>query len=132
MELAPPGSAQSVTQPTPLAVYTEAATTRNASGASAVLTFPAGITRAFVGVNLTVFAGGTNLKVDLQQADANGIYQTIGTTGLLTAVGPVNFSVGEGQGTAPSAVLTGPLFKLVWTVTGVFTTLTYQIGVTVR
>lgn len=132
-----PADAQSVTLPNALAIYVETATTRNTNGNTATLTLPAGVSRAFVGVNLTVLTGGTtpSVQVAYQQLDANGNWQTIGNHTALTAVGLANFSVGPDHTNAlpnNSAALVGPSFRLAWVITGAPTTATFQIGVTVR
>lgn len=130
------GTAQvagTVTAQTPATsdLYTEAATSRTTNGNTATLTFPAQIADVFVGINVTGFAGGTNVVISLQQQDANGIFQTIASSAALTATGVANFSAGPG--TANGALLrSGGSYRLAWTVTGTFTTLTFQLGVTGR
>jgi len=112
-------------------LYTEAAQSRLTSGNTANMTWPTTNTDAYVAVNLTGFAGGTNVTISLDQQDANGIWQSLATSGALTAVGTKNFTVGQFGGN--HAVLrSGQPWRLSWTVTGTFTTLTFQIAVTGR
>ncbi|HEV2347595.1 MAG TPA: hypothetical protein VGS97_26120 [Actinocrinis sp.] len=123
----------SVTTVTPATsdLYTEAPASRTTSGNTATLTWPANVTEAFVGVNVTGFAGGTNVVISLQQQDANGIFQTIASTAALTAVGTAVLAVGPGQ-TNGVLLRSGGAYRLAWTVTGTFTTLTFQLGVSAR
>ena len=125
-----PADATSVTQPNALNIFTEAASARTTSSQTANQTMPAGVSRMFVGINVTGFAGGTNVQYFVEQQDANGIFQALASTAQLTATGAVNLSVGEGQ--TNGAVLTGAPWRIRWVVTGVFTTLNVQFGVTVR
>lgn len=112
-------------------IYTEAPAARTTNGNTANLTWPANVTEAFVGVNITGFAGGTNVVISLQQQDSNGIFQTIASTAALTATGTALLAVGPGQ-TNGVLLRSGGTYRLAWTVTGVFTTLTFQLGVTAR
>lgn len=111
-------------------IYTESAQSRTTNGNTSTLTWPAQVTDAFVGVNVTGFAGGTNVVVSVQQQDANGVWQTIASTSAITAVGTAQLSVGPG--TNGVLLRSGGSYRLAWTVTGVFTTLTFQLGVTAR
>lgn len=122
-----------VLAPNPTDTYTEAPVSRTTNGNTATLTWPANVTEAWVGVNITGFAGGTNVQIFLDQQDANGIFQTIGSTALLTATGAADFGVGPGQTNASAIMLrAGGAYRLRWVVSGVFTTLTFQLGVTAR
>lgn len=125
-----PVDALSTTQPNPLNIFTEAAQARTTNGQTANQTLPAGATRMFVGINITGFAGGTNVQYFVEQQDANGIFQPIASTATLTQTGPANLSIGESQ--TNQAVITGAPWRIRWVVTGVFTTLNVQFGVTVR
>jgi len=112
-------------------LYSEAAQSRTTAGNTGSMTWPATNTDAYVAVNLTGFAGGTNVTISLDQQDANGIWQSLANSGALSAVGTKNFTVGQFGGN--HAVLrSGQPWRLSWTVTGVFTTLTFQIAVTGR
>ncbi|SRR6266540_3849947 len=128
-----PSSALPVTQPTPVTVYTEATTARTTSSQTGTLTWPAGVTRAFVGVNLTALTGGTTptVTVNIQQMDANGNWITIASTAALNAVGVAQLSVGQGH-TAGAVVLSGGSFRISWTVTGGPATCSFQVGITAR
>lgn len=112
-------------------LYTEAPAARTTNGNTANLVWPANVTEAFVGVNITGFAGGTNVVISLQQQDANGIFQTIASTAALTATGTALLAVGPGQSNGV-LLRSGGTYRLAWVVTGVFTTLTFQLGVTAR
>jgi hypothetical protein len=123
----------SVTALTPATsdIYTESTTSRTTNGNTATLTWPANVTDALIGINITGFAGGTNVVIGLQQQDANGVWQTLASSAALTATGAATFSVGPG--TANGALLrSGGAYRLAWTVTGTFTTLSFQLGVTAR
>ena len=112
-------------------LYSEAAQSRTTNGNTANMTWPSTNTDAYVAINLTGFAGGTNVQISLDQQDANGIWQSLANSGLLTAVGTKNFTVGQFGGN--HAVLrSGQPWRLSWTVTGTFTTLTFQLAVTGR
>lgn len=124
----------SVTQPAPAALVTEATTSRTSSNNGSNLTWPAGVTRAFVGVNLTALTGGTSptVQVQLQQQDANGVFQVIGQlSAALSAVGVGTFSVGEGQ-TNGAVILSGGIYRLAWVITGAPATCSFQIGLSAR
>ncbi len=126
------GVSGTVTAQTPATsdIYTESPTSRTTNGNTATQTWPSNVTDAFVGVNVTGFAGGTNVVVSVQQQDANGVWQTIASTSAITAVGTAQLSVGPG--TNGVLLRSGGSYRLAWTVTGVFTTLTFQLGVTAR
>jgi hypothetical protein len=124
------GSVTSVT-PATADIYTESAVARTTNGNTANLTWPANVTEALIGVNVTGFAGGTNVTISLQQQDANGIFQTIASTAALTAVGTAVLAVGPGQSNGV-LLRSGGVYRLAWVVTGTFTTLTFQLGVTAR
>jgi|GEM_PF-4267280 len=112
-------------------LYSEAAQSRLTAGNTGSMTWPSTNTDAYVAVNLTGFAGGTNVTISIDQQDANGIWQSLATSGALTAVGTKNFTVGQFGGN--HAVLrSGQPWRLSWTVTGTFTTLTFQLAVTGR
>lgn len=112
-------------------LYTESPVSRTTSGNTATLTWPANVTEAFIGVNITGFAGGTSVQFFLDQQDANGIWQTISNTGTETAVGAYNFGCGPGQA-AGALLRSGGAYRIRWVTVGTFTTLTFQIGVTAR
>jgi hypothetical protein len=112
-------------------IYVESPTSRLTNGNTANLTWPVNVTEAFVGVNVTAFAGGTNVQIFLDQQDANGIFSQLASSAVLTATGAVNFGAGPGQATG-ILLRSGGVYRLRWTVTGVFTTLTFQLGVTAR
>lgn len=112
-------------------VYSESAQSRTTNGNTANMTWPSTNTDAYVAVNVTGFAGGTNVSISFDQQDANGIWQSLATSGNLTATGTKNFTVGMFGGN--HAVLrSGQPWRLSWTVTGTFTTLTFQVAVTAR
>ncbi|RLU81122.1 hypothetical protein CTZ27_33320 [Streptomyces griseocarneus] len=116
-----------VVQP-PATLYTEAAQSRTANGATAAQTWTNNVAAAIVGVNVTGFVGGTNLVVGLQQQDANGVWQTLASTAAITATGTAAFSVGQGMATG-AMLVSGGSYRLTWTLTGTFTTLTFQLSV---
>lgn len=116
-----------VPQP-PVALYSEATTSRTTNGAISNQTWTNNVSQAIVGVNVTVFTGGTNVVVSLQQQDANGQWQTIGSTQAITAVGSANFSVGPGM-TNGAVIVAGGTYRLAWTLTGTFTALSFQLSV---
>ncbi len=116
-----------VVQP-PVALYSEAVQSRTANGATAAQTWSNNVSAAFVGVNVTAFVGGTNVVVSLQQQDANGVWQTLASTATITATGTAAFSVGQGMATG-AVLVSGGSYRLVWTLTGTFTTLSFQLSV---
>lgn len=116
-----------VSQP-PAALYSEATTSRTTNSTTATQTWTNNVSQAIVGVNITGFAGGTNLVVSLQQQDANGVWQTIASSATITAVGAATFSVGPGMQTG-ALLISGGSYRLAWTLTGTFTTLTFQLSV---
>lgn len=126
------GVSGTVTAQTPATadIYTESPTSRLTNGNTATLTWPANVTDAFVGINVTGFAGGTNVIISVQQQDANGVWQFIGSTAAITAVGTATLSVGPG--TNGALLRSGGSYRLSWAVTGTFTTLNIQLGVTAR
>lgn len=112
-------------------LYTEAPQSRTTNGNTGNMTWPSTQTDAYVAVNITGFAGGTNVTISLDQQDANGIWQSLANSGTLSAVGTKNFTVGQFGGN--HAVLrSGQPWRLSWTLTGVFTTLTFQVAVSAR
>lgn len=110
--------------------YSEAPVSRLTNGNTGANNWPNGVEYGFVGVNITGFAGGTNVTIQLQQLDANGVWQTIGTTAALTGVGTATFSVGVGLNS--NLLVSFSQFRFAWVVTGVFTTLNFQIGMHTR
>ncbi|MGA5135038.1 hypothetical protein ACPCTO_35165 [Streptomyces olivoreticuli] len=72
-----------VVQP-PVALYAEAGQSRTVNGATAAQTWTNNVSAAFVGVNVTGFAGGPNVVVSLRQLDANGIWQSLASTAAIT------------------------------------------------
>lgn len=124
------GSVTALTQ-TAVDVYTESPTSRLTNGNTATLTWPAHATETWIGVNVTGFAGGTNVQFFLDQQDANGIWQQIANTGQETAAGTYTFGCGPGQA-AGAMLRSGGAFRIRWVVTGTFTTLTFQLGVSAR
>ena len=116
-----------VPQP-PATLFSEAAQSRTTSGTTTSQTWTNNVSQAIIGVNVTGFAGGTNLVVSVQQQDANGQWQTIGSSATLTATGTANFSVGPGT-TNGAVLISGGSYRLAWTLTGSFTTLTFQLSV---
>lgn len=116
-----------VSQP-PATLFSEAVQSRTTSGTTSNQTWTNNVSQAIIGVNVTGFAGGTNVVVSVQQQDANGAWQTIGSSAALTATGTANFSVGPGT-TNGAVLISGGTYRLAWTLTGTFTTLTFQLSV---
>ncbi|MBD0743591.1 hypothetical protein [Streptomyces sp. CBMA152] len=116
-----------VVQP-PTAQYTEAAQSRTSAGNTATQTWTSNVSQVIVGVNVTAFTGGTNVVIGLQQQDANGVWQTIGSSSPITAVGAATFSVGAGMATG-AVIVSGGSYRLTWTLTGTFSALTFQLSV---
>ncbi|MFF4403830.1 hypothetical protein [Streptomyces sp. NPDC001404] len=116
-----------VVQP-PVSLFTEAAQSRTTNGATAAQTWTNNVSSVIVGINVTGFAGGTNVVVSLQQQDANGVWQTLGASTAITATGAATFSVGQGMATG-AVLVSGGSYRLAWTLTGTFTTLTFQLSV---
>ena len=114
--------------PAAVALYSEATTSRTTSGSIATQTWTNDVSQAIVGVNVTAFTGGTNVVVSLQQQDANGVWQTLASSAAITAVGAATFSVGPGMGTG-AVLIAGGSYRLAWTLTGTFTTLSFQLSV---
>lgn len=112
-------------------LYTESLTSRLINGNTATLTWPTGVSAAFVGVNCPTFTGGTNLQIFLQQQDANGIWQSIGASSQLTGPSDVMFSAGPGTSSAVMLRDGGPV-RLSWTVTGTFSALSFQLALSCR
>lgn len=115
-------------------VYTESPTSRLTSGTSSTGFWPNDIHQAFIGVNVTAISGGTSpaVTVSLQQQDANGIYQTIGTSSSISSVSAAAFSVGTGMTSGAMLVTGSGQYRLSWTVTGSPSVLTFQIGISAR
>jgi len=116
-------------------VYTESPVVngaRLANGNTNAGSFPNNASYLFVSVNVTAFTGGTNLVYSLQQQDANGNWVTIGSTAAITATGTYGFSVGPGMTNGNMLVPGAGQYRIAWTVTGTFTAVTSQIGVTGR
>lgn len=86
----------------------------------------------FVSVNVTAFTGGTNIVYSLQQADANGNFVTIGSTTTITATGTYGLSVGPGMTWANMLNAGNGNWRVSWVVTGSFSAVTSQIGVSAR
>ena len=85
-----------------------------------------------LGVNVSAFTGGTNLVYSLQVQDANGNWVTVGSTATITATGVYVVSVGPGM-TGGNLIPAGNgNWRVSWAVTGTFTAVTSQIGVTGR
>jgi hypothetical protein len=112
-------------------LYSEALTSRLTSGNTATLTWPGNVEWAFVGVNVATFTGGTNLQIFLQQQDANGIWQYIAASSTLTAAGVAMFSAGPGTNGGIMLRSGGPC-RLAWAVTGTFSALSFQLGLSCR
>lgn len=115
--------------------YTEAAVVNGArlvSGNTSAGSFPNNASAFFVSINVTAFTGGTNVIYSLQQQDANGNWVTVGSTAAITAVGTYAFSVGPGMTNGNLLVSGSGQYRVAWTVTGTFTGLTSQIGITGR
>lgn len=121
-------------QPTTV-VYTEAAVVngaRLANGNTAGANFPSNVAAVFVSVSVSVFTGGTNVTYSLQQQDANTNWVTVGSTPAITATGTYAFSVGPGMANGQLLVGSAGQYRVAWVVTGTFTGLTSQIGITGR
>lgn len=114
--------------PAPVALYSEATTSRTTNNTTATQTWTNDVSQAIVGVNVTAFSGGTNVVVSLQQQDANGVWQTLASSSAITAVGAATFSVGPGMQTG-AVLIAGGSYRLAWTLTGTFTTLSFQLSV---
>ena len=117
-----------------LSVYTEAAVVSGArltNGNTTAATIPGSASAFFVCVAVTAFTGGTNITYALQQQDANGNWVTVGSTAAITAVGNYAFSVGPGMANG-QLLIPGSKYQVAWTVSGTFTGLTSQIGVSGR
>lgn len=117
-----------VAAPAPVALYSEATTSRTSNNTTSPQTWTNDVSQAIVGVNVTGFSGGTNVVVSLQQQDANGVWQTLASSATITAVGTASFSVGPGMQTG-AVLIAGGSYRLAWTLTGVFTTLSFQLSV---
>lgn len=116
-------------------VYTEAAVVDGArltNGNTAGGSFPNNASAFFVSIAVTVFTGGTNVVYSLQQQDANGNWVSVGSTATITATGTYGFSVGPGMTNGNMLVAGSGQYRIAWTVTGTFTHLTSQIGITGR
>ncbi|MEV8480332.1 hypothetical protein [Streptomyces sp. NPDC051173] len=116
-----------VVQP-PVGLYSESVTSRTANGNTTTQTWTNNVATAIVGINVTAFTGGTNVVVGLQQQDANGIWQTLGSSAAITAATTATFSVGQGMATG-AVLVSGGSYRLAWTVTGTFSALTFQLSV---
>lgn len=112
-------------------LYSEAAQSRLTSGNTASMNWPTTQTDAYVAVNVTAFAGGTNVTISFDQQDANGIWQSVANSGGLTAAGTKNFTVGQ-YGGFHAILRSGQPWRISWTTAGVFTTLTFQVAVSAR
>jgi len=114
--------------------YTESPVSRTTSGSTAGGSWTANVQQAFVGVNVTVFSGGTSptLTVQLQQQDGNGIYQTIAQSPSINAVGTASFSAGTGMNSGQMIMAGQGQYRLAWVVTGAPTTLTFQLALSAR
>lgn len=117
-----------VAAPAPVGLFSEAPQSRTSSGSTSTQTWTNDVSAAIVGVNVTGFAGGTNVVISLQQQDANGVWQTLASSATITATGTATFSVGPGMGTG-TVLIAGGSYRLAWTLTGTFTTLTFQLSV---
>lgn len=116
-----------VSAPAASNLYNESTTSRTSNGNTSSQTWIFNVSQVFVGVNVTVFTGGTNLVVQLQQQDANGVWQTIAATAALTATGAATFSVGTGM-TNGAMLVAGGSYRFAWVLTGTFSALSFQIG----
>jgi hypothetical protein len=108
-------------------LYSEPPVTRTSDGNAGGLTSnpeTQAMTGLFLGVNVTGVTTPGTLIVSLQQQDANGIWQTIGVTNGITAVGAACLSVG-GSFTSP-AMLNGGPYRIAWTLGG--GTFTFQLS----
>lgn len=114
--------------PAPVALYSEATTSRTTNSTTATQTWTNDVSQAIVGVNVTAFTGGTNVVVSLQQQDANGVWQTLASSAAITAVGTATISVGPGMQTG-AVLIAGGSYRLAWTLTGTFTALSFQLSV---
>lgn len=116
-------------------VYTESAVVNGArltSGNTSPGSFPNNASYLFMSVVVTAFTGGTNLVYSLQQQDSNGNWATVGSTATITATGTYSFSVGPGMTNGNMLVPGAGQYRIAWTVTGTFTAVTSQIGITGR
>jgi hypothetical protein len=116
-------------------VYTESAVVSGArltNGNTNAGSFPNNASAFFVSVVVSVFTGGTNVTYSLQQQDANGNWVTVGSTAAITATGTYGFSVGPGMTNGNLLVSGAGQYRVAWTVTGTFSALTSQVGITGR
>lgn len=103
-------------------------TTGNITGGS----IPNNASIFLVSVNVSVFAGGTNVIYSLQVQDTNGNWAMVGSSATITATGVYAFSVGPGMTNGNLLPAGNGNWRVSWVVTGTFTNLTSQIGVTGR
>lgn len=125
------GGTVATNAPNASSIYTEAAQSRTTNGNTTANTWPLNANQCFVSVNVTGFAGGTNLVVSIQQADGNGNYVTIGSSASITQLGVYGFSVGQGM-TNGNMIAGGFGYRFSWALQGTFTTLTFQISAQAR
>lgn len=128
------GAVNTLTQ-SAFSVYTETAVVNGArltGGNIAGGSIPNNASLFLVSVNVSVFTGGTNLVYSLQVQDANGNWVTVGSTATITATGTYGFSVGPGMTNGNMLPSGAGNWRVSWTVTGTFSAVTSQIGVTGR
>ena len=131
--LGSPSASAGPVAPAPVTLYTESPTARTSSGASNAFTWPSGVSQVFVGVNVTAFARAPHdaLTVTLQQEDANGVFQDIGSSAEINETGTTVFSVGTGLDNG-QMIVAGGTYRFLWTVAGSPSALSFQVGITGR
>lgn len=114
-------------------MYTEATTSRLATGNTTTQQWLQNAATCWVTVNLTALTGGTTptVTVSLQQIDGNANWQTLASTAALSATGLAHFSVGAGM-TNASMLRAGGQYRLSWVITGTPATCSFQISLAGR
>lgn len=120
------GTAVPTTAAVPVALFSEAATARTVSGNSANITPTANPQGLILSWNVTAVSGTSPaLTLSLQQQDANGVFQTLGTSVSITAVAAGNFSCGSGL--VNQVLISGNnVCRIAWTISGTTPSFTFQ------
>ncbi|GLY55330.1 hypothetical protein [Lentzea sp. NBRC 102530] len=107
-------------------MFTETATARTATGNGTALTLPDDVAELFVGIDITAVSGTTpTLVVQVQQQDANDVWQTLAATSSLNATGQATLHLPAGS----FVLLGGGQARIRWVIGGTTPSFTFRVGI---
>lgn len=107
-------------------MFTEAATARTATGNGTAITLPDDIAELFIGLDITAVSGTSpTLVLQVQQQDANGVWQTLAATSSLNTVTTATLHLPAGS----FVLLGGGQMRIRWVIGGTTPSFTFRVGI---